>query len=202
MTHSFYNEGSRRMQDRFDSRRLADRLEQVTLRRAFTDEDRAFIARSPMFFLATADSEGRPDCSYKGGMPGFVRVVDDVTLAFPSYDGNGQYRTLGNLLVNAKVGMLFIDFEATKRIRINGIASIDDADPLRVHYPEADLVVRVRAQEIFPNCPRYIHKMELVERSHFVPEPDVPAPIPDWKRMAWAQEFLPEDDPARDTETL
>ena len=100
------------------------------MRRAFTDEDKAFIARAPMFFLATADAEGHPDCSYKGGLPGFVRVVDDVTLAFPSYDGNGQFRSLGNLTVNPHVGMLFIDFEATKRIRVNGVASIDHEDPL------------------------------------------------------------------------
>jgi uncharacterized protein len=191
MTHPFYNEGSRRMQDRFDSRRLADRLEQVTLRRAFTEEDRAFIDRAPMFFLATADADGRPDCSYKGGTPGFVRVVDEVTLAFPSYDGNGQFRTLGNLLVNANVGLLFIDFEATKRIRVNGVASIDDADPLLVHYPEADLVVRVRAQEIFPNCPRYIHKMQMTELSAYAPRPDHEPPTPAWKQMEVFRDHLP-----------
>ncbi len=191
MIHPFYNEGSRQMQDRFDSRRLADRLEQVTLRRAFSPEDREFIARAPMFFLATADAEGRPDCSYKGGMPGFVTVVDDLTLAFPNYDGNGQYRSLGNLLVNQHVGMLFVDFEGARRIRINGVASIDHADPLRVDYPDADLVVRVRAQEIFPNCPRYIHKMQMTELSAYAPRADHEPPVPAWKQMDAFRDHLP-----------
>jgi len=181
------------MQDRFDSRRLADRLEQVTLRRAFTNEDRSFIARAPMFFLATADAQGRPDCSYKGGVPGFVQVVDDVTLVFPSYDGNGQFRSLGNVLVNPRVGMLFIDFEATKRIRVNGVASIDEADPLLSQYPEADAVVRVRAEEIFPNCPRYIHKMQMMELSAYAPRPNYEPPIPAWKQMEVFRDHLPSD---------
>jgi hypothetical protein len=191
MTLPFYGNGARTLQDRFDSRRLADRLEQVTLRRAFTDEDRAFIARAPMFFLATADSDGRPDCSYKGGLPGFVHVVDDTTLAFPSYDGNGQFRSLGNLLSNPHVGMLFIDFDAPKRIRINGLASIDDADPLRAQYPDADLVVRVRAEAIFPNCPRYIHKMQLTELSAYAPRPNYQPPVPAWKQMDAFRDYLP-----------
>jgi uncharacterized protein len=193
MTRTFYNEGSREMQDRFDSRRLADRLEQVTLRRAFTEEDKAFIARAPMFFIATADAEGHPDCSYKGGLPGFVQVVDDVTLAFPSYDGNGQFRSLGNLTVNPNVGMLFIDFEATKRIRVNGVASIDETDPLRAVYPDADLIVRVRAQEIFPNCPRYIHKMQMIELSAYAPRPNYEPPTPAWKQMEVFRDYLPTD---------
>ena len=195
MTLPFYGNGARTLQDRFDSRRLADRLEQVTLRRAFTDEDRAFIARAPMFFLATADSDGRPDCSYKGGLPGFVHVVDDTTLAFPSYDGNGQFRSLGNLLSNPHVGMLFIDFDAPKRIRINGLASIDDADPLRAQYPDADLVVRVRAEAIFPNCPRYIHKMQLTELSAYAPRPNYQPPVPAWKQMDAFRDYLPSHQP-------
>jgi predicted pyridoxine 5'-phosphate oxidase superfamily flavin-nucleotide-binding protein len=197
MTRTFYNEGSREMQDRFDTRRLADRLEQVTLRRAFTDDDKAVIARAPMFFLATADAEGHPDCSYKGGLPGFVQVVDDVTLAFPSYDGNGQFRSLGNLTVNPWVGMLFIDFEATKRIRVNGVASIDDADPLRSVYPDADLIVRVRADEIFPNCPRYIHKMQMTELSAYAPRPNYEPPTPAWKQMEVFRDHLPSNSPKR-----
>ncbi len=191
MPRTFYNEGSREIQDRFDSRRIADRLEQVTLRRAFTEEDKAFISKAPMFFLATADADGHPDCSYKGGLPGFVRIVDDVTLAFPSYDGNGQFRSLGNLTVNPPVGMLFIDFEATKRIRVNGIASIDPHDPLQAAYPGADLVVRVRAEEIFPNCPRYIHKMQVTELSAYAPRANYEPPTPAWKQMDVFRDHLP-----------
>ena len=193
MTTRFYNDGSRKMQDRFDTRRLADRLEQVTLRRAFTDEDRAFIARAPMFFLATADADGRPDCSYKGGMPGFVQVVDSLTLVFPVYDGNGQFRSVGNLLLNPRVGLLFIDFEAARRIRVNGFASVDDADPMLSQYPAADLLVRVRADEIFPNCPRYIHTMKITDMSEYAPRPDYEPPEPAWKQMDAFRDYLPSD---------
>ncbi len=121
-----YHDGSRQLQDRFGSRPLADRLVEVVVHRELTDADRAFIESRPMFFLATADSEGRPDCSYKGGRPGFVRVVDAATLAFPSYDGNGMFKSLGNVLVNPHVGLLFVDFESPRRLRVNGRAQVSD----------------------------------------------------------------------------
>jgi len=79
---------------------------------------------------------------------------------------------------------------------VNGIASIDELDPLQAAYPEAQLVVRVRATQVFPNCPRYIHRMELVERSRFVPRPDREPPVPDWKQAEWACDVLPAGDPA------
>lgn len=194
-----YHEGSRRLQDRWDTRRLADRIHERVGRGAITDEDRAYIERMDMFFLATADAQGRPQCSYKGGAPGFVRVLDERTLAFPSYDGNGMYLSAGNVLVNPHVGLLFIDFRAERpsRLRVNGRASIDEGDPLLADYPHAQLVVRVGVDHVFPNCPRYIHRMELVERSRFVPEPGAEPPIPDWKRFDWACDVLPADDPAR-----
>jgi predicted pyridoxine 5'-phosphate oxidase superfamily flavin-nucleotide-binding protein len=151
-----------------------------------------------MFFLATADPQGRPNCSYKGGDPGFVRVVDEHTIAFPSYDGNGMYLSMGNVLQNANVGLLFIDFERRHRLRLNGVASIDQKDPLMAEYPEAQFIVRVRAREVFPNCPRYIHRMQAVERSAFVPREACETPVPDWKRSEWAFDALPEGDPARD----
>jgi uncharacterized protein len=192
-----YHEGSRRLQDRFDTRRLADRLDEKFVSRPRIDaDDRAFIERQDMFFIATADDAGRPNCSYKGGEPGFVRVVDERTIAFPSYDGNGMYLSTGNLLRNSHVGLLFISFTEQTRLRLNGIASIDENDPLLPDFPRAQLVVRVRATEVFPNCPRYIHELALVERSRFVPRADCEPPVPEWKRRDWARDVLPAGDPA------
>src|SRR6266436_3003546 len=156
---SMYHWGSRKLQDQFDSQRIADRLEQRTVHDTFTDKDRAFIERCPMFFLATADAEGRPDCSYKGGMPGFVRVLNSNTLAFPDYDGNGMFKSMGNILVNPHVGLLFVDFEQPRRLRVNGRATVREDDPLLAEFVGAQLIVRVEVAAAFPNCPRYIHKM-------------------------------------------
>jgi predicted pyridoxine 5'-phosphate oxidase superfamily flavin-nucleotide-binding protein len=197
MSEQFYGPGARALQDRFDERRLADRVARLVHDR-ITDDDRAFIERLDMFFLATADESGKPNCSYKGGAPGFVKVVDEHTLAFPSYDGNGMFLSMGNVSTTHDVGMLFIDFERQSRIRVNGVASIDFADELLAEYPEADFVVRVRVREVFPNCPRYIHKMQLVERSRFVPRAGAETPAPAWKRADWAKDALPKDDPAND----
>jgi predicted pyridoxine 5'-phosphate oxidase superfamily flavin-nucleotide-binding protein len=198
-----YHEGSRQLQDQFDTRRLADRLdERFVQRRVIGDGDKAFIEARDMFFLATADAEGRPQSSYKGGEPGFVRVLDEKTIAFPNYDGNGMYLSMGNLLVNPEVGMLFIDFTGNppSRVRVNGTASIDDADPLLSEFEGALFVIRVRVREVFPNCPRYIHRMQLVERSKFVPRADCAPPVPGWKRKEWARDVLPAGDPAREDE--
>ena len=151
-----------------------------------------------MFFLATSDADGRPQCSYKGGNPGFVRVLDDRTIAFPNYDGNGMYLSMGNVLVNRQVGLLFIDFTSSRpsRLRLSGLASIGESDPLIDEYPGAQFIVRVTATQVFPNCPRYIHRMALLERSRFVPRVDREPPIPAWKRSDWACDVLPAGDPA------
>ena len=186
-----YHDGSRRLQERFDTRRLADRMVEKIVHGVFTDADRAFIETRPMFFLATADAEGRPDCSYKGGRPGFVRVVDPETLAFPSYDGNGMFKSLGNVLANPKVGLLFIDFESPKRLRVNGHASIDMDDALLAGFEGAQLIVRVVPEAIFPNCPRYIHTMQLVEMSAYAPHEGHEAPVPKWKERPEFREVLP-----------
>ena len=193
-----YHPGSRALQDQFDTRRLTDRIEERLVRTRLTPEDAAFIGGCDMFFLATADELGRPTCSYKGGAPGFVRVLDEQTIAFPSYDGNGMFLSLGNARQNPHVGLLFIDFPRAQRLRLNGEASVDPDDPLAAECVGAQLVVRVKAREIFPNCSRYIHRMALEERSGFVPRAGQPAPIPNWKRSSWACDVLPEGDPAAD----
>jgi uncharacterized protein len=193
-----FHDGSRSLQDRFDTRALADRIDELLVTDTISPSDRAFIEARDMFFLATADAEGRPTCSYKGGDPGFVRVLDEQTVAFPSYDGNGMYLSAGNVLVNPEVGMLFLDLERGHRMRLDGSARIDPDDPLLEEYPEAQLVVRVTARAVYPNCPRYIHRYELVRRSRFVPRSDCLTPVPEWKRSDWARDSLPERDPARD----
>jgi hypothetical protein len=186
-----YHAGSRELQDRFGTRALADRLDDVKVHSAFTESDRAFIEARDMFFLATADEHGHPQCSYKGGDPGFVRVVGERQLAIPNYDGNGMYLSWGNVSVNPHIGLLFIDFEAQRRMRVNGTASINPDDNLLSSYPEAQFIVRVTATEIFPNCPRYIHKLQLVERSRFVPHAGVETPEPAWKSADWARDVVP-----------
>ena len=192
-----YHEGQREFQDRFDTRRLADRLAQAASD-TFSEELTRFVEARDMFFIASTDADGFPDCSYKGGDPGFVRVVDPSTLAFPVFDGNGMFLTLGNLTVNPHVGLLFIDFESGARLRVNGDASIDVDDPLCSSFQGAISVVRVRARSIFANCRRYVHEYRKVESSPFVPRGDVDPPVPDWKLDGWFDGTLPADDPARD----
>ena len=176
-----YHEGNRGLQDRFQSRKIADRLEQVITRAQFTDGDKEFIESARYFFLATADSEGRPDCSFKGGTPGFVRVIGPSEIVFPDFDGNGMFKSLGNIEVNAEVGLLFIDFEKPRRLRVNGSAVVSADDPLLAQTVGAQLIVRVSARAIFPNCPRYIPTMKLAEESIYAPRAGRDFPEPAWK---------------------
>ena len=191
-----YRDSHRTLQDRFDSRRLADRLAETA--GDVVTPFRDFIEARDMFFIATADATGQPQCSYKGGDPGFVRVLDDTSIAFPVYDGNGMFLTTGNLSENPAVGLLFIDFEDGSRLRLNGDASIETEGELVDSYPGAIMAVRVRARAVFPNCRRYVHTHGAAERSVFVPNGDGAPPVPDWKRDPWFEGTLPAGDPAHD----
>jgi hypothetical protein len=190
----FYHEGSRTLQQRFETQPLADRELVAIVSEKISPEDQAFIEGQNMFFLATVDRAGSPNCSYKGGSVGLVKVLDEHTVAFPLYDGNGMFLSAGNVLVNPHVGLLFIDFQRQARLRLNGEATLQEADPLLGHWLGAEMVVRVKLREVFPNCPRYIHKMSLVEESAFVPKADRETPVPAWKRLEAVADVLPPRD--------
>jgi predicted pyridoxine 5'-phosphate oxidase superfamily flavin-nucleotide-binding protein len=192
-----YDESHRDLQRRFDTERLADRLEQRLCRDHVNADDRLFIERLDMFFLATVNAHGQPSWSYKGGDPGFVRVINEHALVFPNYDGNGMYLSMGNVAAQSQVGLLFIDFNKPQRLRVYGNASIIAADAIEPGYVGAQFLVSVAVRQVFPNCPRYIHKMQETAPSEFVPRAGQRTPVPKWKRMDWACDVLPAGDPAR-----
>jgi len=192
-----YGDPHRTLQDAFGTRDIADRIEQIACKAEFDDDATAFIEMADMFFLATVDHRGRPTVSYKGGDPGFVRVVDSTTLVFPSYDGNGMFLSMGNVARNAQVGLLFISFERPHRIRVQGSASVSRDDPMMGQFREADMVVRVTLSELWQNCPRYIHRYRKVEPSRYVPREACDTPLAEWKRIDLVQDALPARDAGR-----
>jgi predicted pyridoxine 5'-phosphate oxidase superfamily flavin-nucleotide-binding protein len=198
MTSVFYHDGNRSFQDEFGSRRLADRLEERS-RSEFTDDDKSYIESSIYFFIATADASGHPDCSFKGGASGFVRVTGPSELAFPDYDGNGMFKSIGNLAVNPHVGLLFIAMHGNpKRLRINGEARIDRDDVLLSKIAGAQLIVRIKVNVIFPNCPRYIPSLTLTEPSIYVPRAGITPVEPAWKGYDAFKDVVP---PRRDQQS-
>jgi len=190
----FFNDHHRALQDQFETRGLADRVAAITVHTEVEEQDKLFIESRDMFFLASVNENGQPTCSYKGGEPGFVRVLDNQTIAFPSYDGNGMFLSLGNIQATAKVGLLFLDFENPNRLRLQGSASIQADDPLMQDFPGADLIVRVAVTDIFVNCPRYIHRYQKVASSKYVPNAAEETPFAQWKRIDALQDVLPRRD--------
>ena len=187
-----YHEGNRELQARFGSVALADRLLEHTHRTAFTAGDKAFIESLPFFFLATADAEGRPDCSFKGGAPGFARVVAPDLLVYPDYDGNGMFKSLGNIRSNPHVGLLFIAMSARpKRLRVSGTVELSFDDKLLAEFPGGQLLVRIRPTHVFPNCPRYIPDMKLEAASVYVPDAGCAPVEPAWKGFPEFKDVVP-----------
>ncbi|MBL8773282.1 MAG: pyridoxamine 5'-phosphate oxidase family protein [Phenylobacterium sp.] len=189
---SMFHEGNRELQDAFGSRALADRLDERLRHDRFTDADAAFIQGQPFFFLATADAQGRPDCSFKGGAPGFARIVAPDLLVFPDYDGNGMFKSLGNIRSNPHVGLLFIAMgEKAGRLRVNGAAEVVAEDPLMAAIPGAQLLVKVTPVDIFPNCPRYIPQMALQAASSDAPQAGQVPVEPKWKSFPDFADVVP-----------
>lgn len=194
---SFYTDSQRRLQERFESRPLADRVEQAIVEDHVGEANAAFIESRDFFFLSTVDADGWPTVSHKGGAPGTVTVRDPSTLLFPSYDGNGMYLSMGNIEATGRIGLLFIDFETPHRLRVQATASLHDDEDLLARYPGADLVVVARVERVFVNCARYVHRHDRAAASPYVPDDEGRAPYPSWKRIDLLQDALHPDDQAR-----
>lgn len=194
---SFYTPEQRALQERHDSKPLADTVVMAIVRDALEEAHVGFIESRDFFFLATVNDRGEPTTSYKGGAPGLVRALDPHTLVFPNYDGNGMFMSMGNVAATAKVGLLFIDMQTPHRVRVQGTASVSADDPELERYPGANMIVRVAVDAVFLNCARYIHKHTRVEASPYVPEGDGSQPYPSWKRIDALQDTLPERDRGR-----
>jgi predicted pyridoxine 5'-phosphate oxidase superfamily flavin-nucleotide-binding protein len=194
---AFYHKGNRNLQDRFDGRRLANSLEKNRKHTEFTEEDRQFVETAPFFFLATT-AHNMVDCSFKGGVPGFVKITGPKSIAFPDYDGNSMYKSLGNILENKNVGLLFINFSgAVERMRINGTATIDHNIERIEQFEGAKSVVDITVSAIFPNCPRYIPTISDLQLSEHSPKAGHTPPDPAWKFRDYAKPYLPAADKKR-----
>ena len=197
---SLYHDEHRALQERFDTVKLATLLDTGWVHEVIKPEEREFMQSRDMFFLSTVDPDGHPTVSYKGGPAGFVHVVDERTLVFPGYDGNGMFLSMGNIEGQSKVGLLFIDFQSPNRLRVQGSARVVTEGPLLERWAEAQYAVEVEVAKVWVNCPRYIHRYDKVDESRYVPRPGKRTPLASWKRLDFVQDALPEKDHERAAE--
>lgn len=194
---SLYHDAHRALQEEFNTVKLAERLDNGWIQDSVGENEAAFIGSRDMFFLSTVDPDGMPTVSYKGGSTGFVKVLDANTLVFPGFDGNGMFYSMGNIEGQAKVGLLFIDFETPHRVRVQGHARMLRDDPLMAEYTEAKYLVRVSITKAWVNCPRYIHKYKKLEQNRYVPTPEKETPLALWKRLDMVGDVISDEDKAR-----
>ncbi len=193
---SLYSAEHRALQEEFNTTKLADLLDNGWIHEKISDDEKNFISTRDMFFLSTVDPHGMPTVSYKGGPTGFVKVLDDSTLVFPGFDGNGMFYSVGNIEAQHKVGMLFIDFETPHRVRVQGTAELVRHHELMAEYTEAKYLIMIKVTKIWVNCPRYIHKYKKIDQSKYVPEPCKVTPIPTWKRLDIVQDAITPEEKA------
>ena len=192
----FFTLAQRQLQGEFETTDLADRIVEAVVTEELSDPQAEFIHSRNMFYLSTIDESGYPSCSYKGGDLGFVRVINPVTIVFPNYDGNGMFMSMGNIQDKAKVGLLFIDFETPQRLRLRGEARCLREGPMLDSYPGANLVVEISVNHVWVNCPRYVHRMQPLEQSPYLPGKDGAVSLALWKRVELIQDVLTAEDRA------
>lgn len=166
--------GERQIQRRLDTVQRADRFYQDQMLDHLNSRMREFIQRQEMFFLATADRNGECDNSFRAGPPGFLQVVDERTLVYPEYRGNGVHASLGNILENPHVGILLVDFlQARIGLHVNGRAELVEDEVLRAEHPEfpvdpvpgrrARMWVRVTVEEAYIHCAKHIPHLQKAQ---------------------------------------
>ena len=198
---SFFTKSQSSLQKKYRGEKVADRLLQHRVYKTISPEYQEFIESSHFFFIASG-GHSTIDCSIKAGDPGFVKVFSPTQVCWADYDGNRMYRTLGNILEQPMVSLLFVDFvEPTKKatakrtvkLRIIGEATIDDSPEALVLFHGSKRVVKLKVDHVFPNCPRYLPSMEFKESSLYTPRVDYNPPKPEWKTRNYIIDVLDED---------
>ena len=172
--------GEQQAQKRFGSTSRAEAFYANQMLDRLNQQMQQFIARQEMVFIATADSKGSCDCSFRAGTPGFVCVLNEKTLAYPEYRGNGVLASLGNILENPHIGMIFLDYyQSTVGLHVNGTARVLNPDEIGAvpqlppgmveasqvkggRRPEAWIVVNV--EEAYIHCSKHVPLMKRLDK--------------------------------------
>lgn len=157
------HDGERAAQRRFGVAEEGAAMARI-LRTRMTPGMMRFIEAQPFFFIATSARDGSCDCSFRGRQhrpplppDPALAVPDERTIVFPDYQGNNLYNSLGNILLNPHIGLLFVDFARPARMRVNGRAGVmDDWSAFHPLWPDAKACVRVTVAQAFPNCSQRI----------------------------------------------
>jgi predicted pyridoxine 5'-phosphate oxidase superfamily flavin-nucleotide-binding protein len=207
--------GEHQLQREFGTAERADDFYRRQVRPHLTAQMRQFIGRQTMVFLASADSGGACDASFRAGPPGFVQVLDDHTLAYPEYKGNGVLASAGNITENPHLGLLFMDFTHDHiGLHVNGTAHLRRDDQLRLAHPQlpvetapgrrVEFWIHLSVDEAYIHCSKHIPHLEPAPRpradrprdaEYFHTEPAArtapsrpdPAPAPDGSGTAAAR---------------
>ena len=182
------NRGERHLQDTLGTRQKADAFHERQNLAHLSETMQTFIGRQTMFFLATADESGACDSTFRAGPRGFVQVLDELHLSWPEYRGNGVMASLGNIVENPQVGLLFVDFQEVIGLHVNGRAELEEEPVDQPDTPpglRAKLRVVVRVEEAYIHCAKHIPRLMEIPRQrgrrlvgeqpkksdYFVPDP-------------------------------
>lgn len=166
-------EGERYVQAVMGSTERADRFYRDQMLDHLNPMMREFIARQEMLFIATADARGECDSSFRAGPPGFVHVIDEWTLVYPEYRGNGVFASAGNVIQNPHIGLMFLDFQHDRiGLHVNGRVKIMEDERLRPHIPDlplpqtpgqrAQMWMMVQVEEAYIHCRKHIPHLRKV----------------------------------------